>query len=993
MRRSRSLRLRLAALGIGLALLLACGSLLSWVLLSPSRGSAFLGVPDNVPQATDKSLGINTDLRLLDETSRAEVLAALQAAGFQWLRQRFDWDAIEPESGNFRWEVWDEVVEAADRHSIALVAVLDGSPRWARAEVDADNALAPPTEPRDFGAFASAFAARYRDQISYYQIWDEPNIAPHWGAREVDPEAYARLLREGAIQIRTADPEAIILAAALAPNVEPGGANMSELQYLEALYGWGAATWFDVVGAQLYDFGEPFDALPSADRLTWTRAALLRDVMVDHGDTESAVWAVSFGLEGEPSETIATSVGQARADWPWLGPMLWAAWSPHDVHGRYSATGEDGQRGGIVEALTGLASDAEIAWPGAYTAEHPSGQYEGDWRVTPLGADIGQTGDRLLIRFRGTRIDLTVRRGDYRAFLYARVDGQPANGLPRDSDGNAYVVLYDPLGGQASVTLARGLPDGEHLAEIVAERGWGQWAIVGWTTSRVGKDLREPVAVSLGAACLAVFFSMAALSWRDRGVYLERFEHVLRRYRALDFRIPVALTSVSATIVYITVGLIPSVVSLFVLGLLLLARPGTGVPVICLALPFYQLGKPLAGKVFSMVEIIVVLTALAWVVDQLARRVAPTAGPTSTRGRLTPIDEGVAALLLLGGLSLLWAEHTREAAREFRTVILEAALFYGLVRAMVRDERDAWITADAWLLGGSAIAVIGVLQWASGSDVIATDDVWRVRGFYGSPNNLALYLGRVFPLGVAVAAWGRRDVRKVLYGLAALVMGIALVLTYSRGAWLFGVPASVLFLVMAHTLRRRRTSRVLVALVCVLLVVGIVLVVLLSGTERWGSLLDASEGTTFFRLRLWQSSLAMGRDHPILGVGLDNFLYQYRTRYVQPVAWEEFDLSHPHNLILDFWLRLGLLGPVVLGWLLVWFYRSAWRALGRTVQATTEALVLGLGAGVVSFVAHGLVDNAYFLVDLAFAFMMAMALVQVISDGESQWEAKVKVVR
>ena len=66
------------------------------------------------------------------------------------------------------------------------------------------------------------------------------------------------------------------------------------------------------------------------------------------------------------------------------------------------------------------------------------------------------------------------------------VDGQPAIGLPVDTEGQAYVVLDDPLHGVDTVTLARGLEDGEHVAEIVAERGWGQWAILGWAVSRVG---------------------------------------------------------------------------------------------------------------------------------------------------------------------------------------------------------------------------------------------------------------------------------------------------------------------------------------------------------------------------------------------------------------------------------------------------------------------------------------------------------------------------
>jgi O-antigen ligase len=141
--------------------------------------------------------------------------------------------------------------------------------------------------------------------------------------------------------------------------------------------------------------------------------------------------------------------------------------------------------------------------------------------------------------------------------------------------------------------------------------------------------------------------------------------------------------------------------------------------------------------------------------------------------------------------------------------------------------------------------------------------------------------------------------------------------------------------------------------------------------------LDASTGTTFFRIQLWQSSVAMIRDHPLLGVGLDNFLYHYRSYYVLPTAWEEFNLSHPHNLVLDFWLRLGLLGVGILVWLLVAFFRRGWQAYRGLPEGRERLLVLGLLAGMVNFVAHGLVDNAFFLVDLAFVFVLMLALVQV----------------
>jgi O-antigen ligase len=279
---------------------------------------------------------------------------------------------------------------------------------------------------------------------------------------------------------------------------------------------------------------------------------------------------------------------------------------------------------------------------------------------------------------------------------------------------------------------------------------------------------------------------------------------------------------------------------------------------------------------------------------------------------------------------------------------------------------------DAWVLGGVLISLVGVVQAVSSQNLITADGLSRVRGFYGSPNNLALYLGRIFPLALAILAWGQKGWRRWMYGLGAVLMACVLFLTYSRGAWVIGVPASLLFLA---ALRGRRA----LAATVLIMAVAALAIVLVAGQGRLASLLDTTEGTTYFRLQLWQSSWAMVKDHPILGVGLDNFLYYYRTHYVLPTAWEEFNLSHPHNFVLDGWLRMGLPGLIILLLLLVGFFQRALCAFRRAQGGSDRILLQGVIAGMVYMVAHGLVDNAFFLVDLAFVFMLMLALVQAVS--------------
>jgi hypothetical protein len=58
------------------------------------------------------------------------------------------------------------------------------------------------------------------------------------------------------------------------------------------------------------------------------------------------------------------------------------------------------------------------------------------------------------------------------------------------------------------------------------------------------------------------------------------------------------------------------------------------------------------------------------------------------------------------------------------------------------------------------------------------------------------------------------------------------------------------------------------------------------------------------------------------------------------------------------------------------------------MESNMRILVLGLMAGMVNLLAHGLVDHSFFLVDLAFTFMLMIALIQAaVSEKQLAGEA------
>lgn len=327
--------------------LLAAGLLWRTTLERGVGLSSTLPRPD-APGAAPPFAGVTLQLADRPPAFIATRLAALRAAGFGWVRLHFNWSTIEPAPGRFEWSEADRLVAAIIAAGLEPVAVLNTTPDWALAPTDAvaKNHLAPPADFADFARFAAAFARRYGDHIRYYQLWDEPNIAPHWGARHINPVGYAQMLRTAAPAVRTADADAVILAAALAPTRDRGHLAIDEVYFLQRMLAAGAAPFFDVVAVQPFGFGySPTHPRQELETLNFARAALMRRALVAAGLGDKPIWAVRYGWNRLPNSPWGAVTPAAQAEyavgalehawreWPWLTAMGWVVDQPAEAPG------------------------------------------------------------------------------------------------------------------------------------------------------------------------------------------------------------------------------------------------------------------------------------------------------------------------------------------------------------------------------------------------------------------------------------------------------------------------------------------------------------------------------------------------------------------------------------------------------------------------------------------------------------------------------------
>lgn len=405
------------------------------------------------------------------------------------------------------------------------------------------------------------------------------------------------------------------------------------------------------------------------------------------------------------------------------------------------------------------------------------------------------------------------------------------------------------------------------------------------------------------------------------------------------------------------------------LGMAVLLRPGIGLVLLALALPFGAL-VDLPGLPANAVDLLVVMVTAAWIAQGLAARRLSIFVPAPAWPLLV--------FIWIAALSLTVAQSWRESIPEWLKWV-EVAVVY-IVGAQVLTRRQTWWMVAALLTAGVLEAMLGAYQfWQQvGPDAfILMGRFMRAYGTFGQPNPYAGYLGYLAPLSVSLAitavfegirrrSWVRLGVG-IVCAVAALAIIAGIGMSWSRGAWLALIAA----LVMVVGFRSRRAA---LATIAVILIVGAVLFVFgaawlpaslaarvselqdyLGGFDPTQTEITDANFSVLERIAHWQAGLAMFRDHPWLGVGIGNYAVAYADH--APAHWYEA-LGHAHNIAFHLLAETGVLGAA--SFLVYWLAlatAAAWTAFRS--DAMHKAYALGIFGTWVYVSIHGIFDNLF----------------------------------
>jgi putative inorganic carbon (HCO3(-)) transporter len=315
--------------------------------------------------------------------------------------------------------------------------------------------------------------------------------------------------------------------------------------------------------------------------------------------------------------------------------------------------------------------------------------------------------------------------------------------------------------------------------------------------------------------------------------------------------------------------------------------------------------------------------------------------------QLGKINYVIAGFALAAIISTLISPDKRVALGQLKAFIIEPVLlFYAILLTIKADELK---TSLKWLLlSASVISLFGILQyftfillplrfWGTGAEVE------RITSFFDYPNALALYLAPL--IGFYFTLWLKKyslGIKNYTLATALAIMSIALILTFSRGGLVAAVVVCALLLVQHYGCKKTLPSMVICALILFLI-----------SPIRQRLLLGLTDPSSNAHFGLWQIAFEKITQNPIFGNGLAGF------------ATLNLSVNYPHNLFLNFWLELGLLGLVSFCAIVI----LAWQTIKKN-----QPLSLAAGVFLLILVLHGFVDVPYFKNDLSVMFWFTISI-------------------
>jgi putative inorganic carbon (hco3(-)) transporter len=286
----------------------------------------------------------------------------------------------------------------------------------------------------------------------------------------------------------------------------------------------------------------------------------------------------------------------------------------------------------------------------------------------------------------------------------------------------------------------------------------------------------------------------------------------------------------------------------------------------------------------------------------------------------------VAVFMIWLGLSMLWAEKPGMSFTALQPWVA-CALMFTVLMTLDLSPAQIRMIGFSFIVGVTFSVALGLIGGVKPpNETSAIRDDGRLRGGLDDPNYLAAGIVPSIVMSAGLVPGVRSLAGRFALAGMAVVLLLGLAATESRGGFMAAIVATGLSVIVA-----KRSRAVVVALIAIS--IGFVAIFFVSTPDAWKRVTHTADKGNG-RSSLWVVGGRIWKDHPITGVGLDNYRV-YAPRYVSgpgQLTFVNFIAERPHvvhNVYLQTMVEVGLVGLGLFLALIISSLASAMRAARR----------------------------------------------------------------
>jgi O-antigen ligase len=365
-----------------------------------------------------------------------------------------------------------------------------------------------------------------------------------------------------------------------------------------------------------------------------------------------------------------------------------------------------------------------------------------------------------------------------------------------------------------------------------------------------------------------------------------------------------------------------------------------------------------------------------------------------------PVMIGLAAFAVIGAASAVLNGVSPTVAVAGLVFTLDAAVLFVLPRLVPFDERHARWAVSAFVCVAVIAAVLAMGQVLIHPNFLGLESFagrfsegQRVTSLLVSPNLLGVLLATAmpFPLLAALQSAGRR---RWVAGGVSLLLSLALLYTFSRGAWLALLLATAVISVVVE----RRAIALLAVIGVVTFAIALILPRHLLYAERGAEQFDLVAATLGrlealgegdLRVQFVENATPIIRDHPLVGAGPGRYGGAVARSFGSPLYLDYTAGTVPAGRTVDnFWLHLlvetGALGVLAFTGAIIAGVTGVLRS-ARLSAGLRRALLAGCAAAIMVMGLDSITEMVMEGNTMAFAgwFLLGMGTSLIGSTGAS----------